>query len=189
MLNAVKISHNCWSVTRSFLFFFFKVPLHYKKYQFKHLIFVATEEKSLYFHNKNKSVLYFTIYFKYFHYEAFISLTLSISTQRFPEKDKWTPWGTLRRGTLYSHISPSSQPRPQMRTHQSIQKNISASCSSTARSTARLSTLLCILVSIPSWSSGTRHNLAAFGSNLWFVPLDKRFLQHKKRTPTKWHTF
>lgn len=33
------------------------------------------KKKSLHSHNKNKSVLYFTIYFKYFHYEAFMSPT------------------------------------------------------------------------------------------------------------------
>lgn len=32
--------------------------------------FQRQEKKGLYSHNKNKSVLYLTIYFKYFHYEA-----------------------------------------------------------------------------------------------------------------------
>lgn len=85
--------------------------------------------------------------------------------------------GTLRRDNLYSHTSPLSQPHPQMTTHQCIQKSISVSCSLVVHSTARLNILLYILVSIPSWSSGTQHTLAAFGSNLGFVPLDKRFLQ------------
>lgn len=130
--------------------------------------------KSLYSHNKNKSVLYFTIYFKYFHYEALISPTRSISIQHF---QKTSVTGTLRRDNLYSHTSPLSQPHPQMTTHQCIQKSISVSCSLVVHSTARLNILLYILVSIPSWSSGTQHTLAAFGSNLGFVPLDKRFLQ------------
>lgn len=34
------------------------------------LLFFFQMQTSLYYHNKNKSVLYFTIYFKYFHYEA-----------------------------------------------------------------------------------------------------------------------
>lgn len=34
------------------------------------LVFFPKAEKNLYSHNKNKSVLYLTIYFKYFHYEA-----------------------------------------------------------------------------------------------------------------------
>lgn len=132
--------------------------------------------KSLYSHNKNKSVLYFTIYFKYFHYEALISPTRSISIQHF---QKTSVTGTLRRDNLYSHTSPLFQSRPQMTTHQCIQKSISVSCSLVVHSTARLNIPLYILVSIPSWSSGTQHTLAAFGSNLGFVPLDKRFLQKK----------
>lgn len=43
------------------------------------LLFFFQTQTSLYYHNKNKSVLYFTIYFKYFHYEAWISPTWSRS--------------------------------------------------------------------------------------------------------------
>lgn len=43
------------------------------------------QKKSLQSHNKNKSVLYFTIYFKYFHYEALMSPTWSRRRQHFPE--------------------------------------------------------------------------------------------------------
>lgn len=153
-------------------FFVFKAPLGYEKSQFKHLNLFKWR-KSLYSHNKNKSVLYFTIYFKYFHYEALISPTRSISIQHF---QKTSVTGTLRRDNLYSHTSPLFQPRPQMMTRQCIQKSISVSCSLVVHSTARLNILLYILVSIPSWSSGMQHTLAAFGSNLGFVPLDKRFL-------------
>lgn len=130
--------------------------------------------KSLYSHNKNKSVLYFTIYFKYFHYEALISPTRSISIQHF---QKTSVTGTLRRDNLYSHTSPPSQPRPQTTTRRCTRRSISASCCAAARSTARPSTRPCTLVSIPSWSSGTRRTPAAFGSNLGLVPLDRRFLQ------------
>lgn len=49
--------------------------------------FFQMQKKSLYSHNKNKSVLYFTIYFKYFHYEALISPTWSRSIQPFPETE------------------------------------------------------------------------------------------------------
>lgn len=48
MLKAVKVSHLCCNVTRSFFFFFFfKAPLEYEKSQFKHLnlFFFFNEEK------------------------------------------------------------------------------------------------------------------------------------------------
>lgn len=99
MLKAVKVSHLCCNVTRSF-FFFFKAPLGYEKSQFKHLnlfFFFFQWRKSLYSHNKNKSVLYFTIYFKYFHYEALISPTRSISIQHF---QKTSVTGTHLGGTI-----------------------------------------------------------------------------------------
>lgn len=153
--------------------------------------FFSNEEKVFYSYNKNKSVLYFTIYFKYFHYEVLISPTQSISVQHF---QKTSVTGTLRRDNLHSHTSPLFQPRPQMTTRQCIQKSISVSCSSVAHSTAQLNILLYILVSIPSWSSDTQRTLAAFGSNLGFVPLDKRFLQtttceirHRHRSKHGWH--
>lgn len=135
------------------------------------------QKKSLYSHNKNKSVLYFTIYFKYFHYEALISPTRSRSTQPFPETE--LPGSVLRTHTSYSHTSPPSQPRPQRRTRQCIRKSISAACFSEVHSTALLHTHLCTLIGIPSWLSGKQHSPAAFGNNLLSVPLDKRFLDHR----------
>lgn len=173
MLKAVKVSHLCCNVTRSFFFFFLQSSSWLWEVSVQALQSFFKWRKSLYSHNKNKSVLYFTIYFKYFHYEALISPTQSISIQHF---QKTSVTGTLRRDNLYSHTSLLFQPRPQMTTRQCIQKSISVSCSLVVHSTVRLNILLYILVSIPSWSSGTQHTLAAFGSNLGFVPLDKRFL-------------
>lgn len=134
------------------------------------------QKKSLHSHNKNKSVLYFTIYFKYFHYEAFMSPTGSRSRQHFPKTK--AARDAFRKRSGYSHTLPPSPPRPQTRTHQCIRKSISFSCSSEVRSTARLHSPLCIPTETPSWSSGKRRSPAAFGNNLLPVPLDKRFLDH-----------
>ena len=57
----------CWGSFSSSISFFFS----------------KCRKKSLHSHNKNKSVLYFTIYFNYFHYEAFVSPTGSRSIQHF----------------------------------------------------------------------------------------------------------
>lgn len=137
------------------------------------------KKKSLYSHNKNKSVLYFTIYFKYFHYEALMSPPRSRRRQHLPK----TPAArdAFRRRTWYSHTSPPSRPRPRTRTHQCIRKSISVACSSEVRSTALPHTHLCIPTGTPSWSSGKRHSPAAFGNNLLSAPLDKRFLEKNKK--------
>lgn len=60
----------CWGSFSSSVSFFF---------------FPQRQKKSLYSHNKNKSVLYFTIYFKYFHCEALISSTWSRGIPHFPK--------------------------------------------------------------------------------------------------------
>lgn len=175
MLKAVKVSHLCCNVTRSFFFFILQSSSWVWEVSVQALesFFFFQWRKSLYSHNKNKSVLYFTIYFKYFHYEALISPTRSISIQHF---QKTSVTGTLRRDNLYSHTSPLFRPRPRTTSRPCTRRRISASCCAVARSTARPSTRLYNLVSKPSWSSGTQHTLAAFGSNLGLVPLDKRFL-------------
>lgn len=171
LLKAVKVSHFCCNVTGSF--FFLQSSSWVWEVSVQALESFFQWRKSLYSHNKNKSVLYFTIYFKYFHYEALISPTRSISIQHF---QKTSVTGTLRKDNLYSHTSPLFQPRPRRTSRRCTRRSISASCCAAARSTARPSTRLYILVSKPSWSSGTQHTLAAFGSNLGLVPLDKRFL-------------
>lgn len=135
------------------------------------------EKKSLYSHNKNKSVLYFTIYFKYFHYEALlISPTWSRSRRHFPKTN--AARDAFRRRTWYSHTSPPFPPRPQTKTRQCIRKSISVACSLGVRSTALPYIHPCIPAGTPSWLSGTRHSPAAFGNNLLFAPLDTRVLDH-----------
>lgn len=136
------------------------------------------KKKSLYSHNKNKSVLYFTIYFKYFHYEALMSPPRLRSRQHSPKTQGAR--GTIRRHTWNNHTSPPSRPHPQTKTHQCIRKSISAACSSEVRSTALPHTHLCIPTGTPSWLSGKRHSPAAFGNNLVSAPLDKRFLGHSR---------
>lgn len=98
-------------------------------------------QTSLYYHNKNKSVLYFTIYFKYFHYEAWISPTWSRSVQPSPKTE--ASRAALRRHISCSRTSPPSRPRPQMKIHLCIRKSISASCFSEVHSTAPQHTRLC----------------------------------------------
>lgn len=133
-------------------------------------------QTSLYYHNKNKSVLYFTIYFKYFHYEAWISPTWSRSVQPSPKME--AARNEIRRHTVRSRTSPPSQPRPQTRIHLCIQRSISASCSSEVHSTAHQYTRLYIPSEILSLLSDRQRNPAASGNNLLSVPLGKKFLCH-----------
>lgn len=139
--------------------------------------FIASEENVIFFLNKNKSVsVFYNIIQNIFHYEIWISPTRSKGIQLC---QKTRDGYIFRRGTLYSHTLWLYRLRPQMRNRRCTQKHISVSCFSGVRSTDHWSSLLCILVSIPSRSSGKLHNLAVFGNNLWSVPLGKRFLQEK----------
>lgn len=61
--------------------YLFLLLSHLGSISMKHFFFPECRKKSLYSHNKNKSVLYFTIYFKYFHYEALMSPPWSRSRQ------------------------------------------------------------------------------------------------------------
>lgn len=142
------------------------------------LLFFFQMQTSLYYHNKNKSVLYFTIYFKYFHYEAWISPTWSTSVQPSPKME--AARNAIRRHIACSRTSPPSQPRPQTRIHLCIQRSISASCSSEVHSTAHQYTRLYIPSEILSLLSDRRHNPAASDNNLLSVPLDKKFLESKE---------
>jgi hypothetical protein len=140
--------------------------------------FFPNAEKSLYSHNKNKSVLYFTIYFKYFHYEAWISPTWARSIQ--PLSKTKAAGDAFRTRISYSHTSPPFQPHPQMKTRPCIRKSISSSCSSEVHSTARLHTRLCIPSGRPFWLFDRRHSPAAFDNNLLSALLDKRFLEKNR---------
>lgn len=152
------------------------------------LLFFFQMQTSLYYHNKNKSVLYFTIYFKYFHYEAWISPTWSRSVQPLPKMEaarnaQPSPKMEAARNAIRRHIarsrtSPPSQLRPQMRIHLCIQRSISASCSSEVHSTAHQYTLLYIPSEILFLLSDRQRNPAASGNNLLSVPLGKKFLCH-----------
>lgn len=77
LLLVFSMLHRCSNAFRSI--FLPTSPASGKLCEFEHffffLFFLNAEKKSLHSHNKNKSVLYFTIYFKYFHYEAFMSPT------------------------------------------------------------------------------------------------------------------